>query len=173
MNKGLEVIEARWLFDTTADRIEVVIHPQSIIHSMVEFQDGSIIAQLSDTDMRAAIGFALSHPKRIDCGVAGLNFPDIGALTFESPDLDRFPLLKAAYDSLQSDETVAPILLNAADEVAVEFFLRGDIPFGKIAPTVLEAMDDAPSMEITSLEDVIALHEDTCARVRRMLSEGV
>jgi 1-deoxy-D-xylulose-5-phosphate reductoisomerase len=165
MNKGLEVIEARWLFDIEPSRIEVVIHPQSIIHSMVEFEDTSIIAQLSDTDMRAAIAYGMSYPERIDGPVTPLNFPEIASLTFESPDFDRFPLLGAAYHSLESDETVAPIVLNAADEVAVGLFLEGRIRFRDIPVIALKAMERIPSATISTLQDVIDLHNETCSRV--------
>ncbi len=166
MNKGLEVIEARWLFDVDPSKIEVVIHPQSVIHSMVEFQDTSIIAQLSDPDMRAPISYAMAYPDRIESGAKDISFPEIAALTFESPDMKKFPLLKAAYDSLEADEQVAPIILNAADEVAVGMFLDGMIPFSQIAPMVLKAMDTIPSVRPAGLEDVIALHKEQCAKMK-------
>ncbi len=147
-------------------KIEVVIHPQSVIHSMVEFQDTSIIAQLSDPDMRAPISYAMAYPDRIESGAKDISFPEIAALTFESPDMKKFPLLKAAYDSLEADEQVAPIILNAADEVAVGMFLDGMIPFSQIAPMVLKAMDTIPSVRPAGLEDVIALHEEQCAKMK-------
>lgn len=166
MNKGLEVIEARWLFDIDPSKIEVVIHPQSIIHSMVEFQDTSIMAQLSAPDMRAPISYAMAYPDRIESGANDISFPEIAALTFESPDRARFPLLEAAYHSLESDERVAPVILNAADEVAVGMFLDGLIPFSRIAPMVLKAMEKIPSVRLDSLEDVITLHKEQCAKMK-------
>ncbi len=166
MNKGLEVIEARWLFDVPASRIEVVIHPQSICHSMVEFTDGSIIAQLGATDMRIPISFALAYPNRIDAGADPISFPELGSLTFMEPDLQKFPLLKAAYDSLESDEHAAPIILNAADEVAVELFLQERIPFDKIPVIVLDALDSIPAPKVQTLAEIVDFHDRVVRQVR-------
>ena len=144
MNKGLEVIEARWLFDVPASKIEVVIHPQSIVHSMVEFEDGSILAQLGATDMRIPISYALAFPQRIASGTLPVSFPELGSLTFREPDMDKFPLLKAAYQALEDDGASASIILNAADEVAVELFLADKIPFSYISRIVLESWIQSP-----------------------------
>ena len=124
MNKGLEVIEARWLFDVEAERIDVVVHPQSIVHSCVEFADGSILAHLGPTDMRIPIQYALLYPRRGEAPVQRLSLSEVGRLTFEPPDRDRFPALDLAYEALRRGGT-APAVLNAANEVAVELFLAG------------------------------------------------
>jgi 1-deoxy-D-xylulose-5-phosphate reductoisomerase len=136
MNKGLEVIEARWLFDIAPERIEVVIHPQSIVHSLVEYVDGSVIAQLSNPDMRVPIAHALGFPERIASGARSLDLGAIGQLSFERPDNERFPCLPLAYAALQAGGT-APAVLNAANEIAVEAFLGGKLAFTAI-PRVIE-----------------------------------
>lgn len=128
MNKGLEVIEAHWLFDMPYDRIDVVIHPESIIHSMVEFQDGSVMAQLGVPDMRVPIQYALSHPERLPLNIRPLDLITIGALHFRPADFARYPCLKMAYEAGRAGGTM-PAVLNAANEVAVERFLAGEIPF--------------------------------------------
>jgi 1-deoxy-D-xylulose-5-phosphate reductoisomerase len=140
MNKGLEVIEARWLFDLSADRIDVHIHPQSIVHSMVEYVDGSVIAQLGIPDMKAPIAYALSYPERLPLNLPPLDLCSLGSLTFEKPDFDRFACLALAYEALREGGT-APAVLNAANEVAVEAFLTGEIPFLEI-PAVIRATLD-------------------------------
>ncbi|HEX6266302.1 MAG TPA: 1-deoxy-D-xylulose-5-phosphate reductoisomerase [Burkholderiales bacterium] len=141
MNKGLEVIEARWLFDVEAGRIEVLIHPQSIVHSLVEYVDGSVIAQLSNPDMRVPIAHALAYPQRIASGARPLDLAGMKDLSFERPDHQRFPCLPLAYAALQAGGT-APAALNAANEVAVEAFLAGRLPFTAI-PRVIEATLEA------------------------------
>ena len=123
MNKGLEVIEARWLFDARPEQIEVVIHPESVVHSLVEYVDGSVIAQLGNPDMRTPIAHALGFPQRIESGAQRLNFLQVGTLNFEAPDFARFPCLRLAYAALEAGET-GPVTLNAANEVAVDRFLR-------------------------------------------------
>ena len=128
MNKGLEVIEARWLFGVTPDRLDVVIHPQSVIHSMVEYVDGSVLAQMGNPDMRTPIAHALAYPERIASGVRPLDLAAIGRLDFEKPDLVRFPCLELAYDALRAGGG-APAILNAANEIAVGAFLEGRIRF--------------------------------------------
>lgn len=163
MNKGLEVIEAHWLFDVPASRIEVVIHPESVIHSMVEFSDGSILAQMGAPDMRMPISYALAFPDRIESGTRHVSFPALGALTFHEPDTERFALLRAAYQSL-ADES-APIILNAADEVAVELFLAERIPFHWIARIVLDALQRTDSQPVDTLDEIEAYHEHVTARV--------
>jgi 1-deoxy-D-xylulose-5-phosphate reductoisomerase len=139
MNKGLEVIEARWLFDMTADRIDVVVHPQSIVHSMVEFCDGSILAQLGVTDMRLPIQYAFSYPARWAAPVAPLDITRAGTLEFHPPDLDRFPSLRLAYRALEHGGAW-PVVLNAANEVAVEAFLDGRLPFVAIPQVIDQAL---------------------------------
>ncbi len=163
MNKGLEVIEARWLFDVDPSRIEVVIHPQSVIHSMVEYVDGSTIAQLSNPDMRVPIAHALAYPARIDSGASPLNLAAIGRLDFESPDVQRFPCLALAYCALEAGGT-APAILNAANEVAVEAFLDGRLAFTGIAQVDQEVLGLVPSGEAASLE--VVLEADRAARAR-------
>ena len=132
MNKGLEVIEARWLFDVEPDRVEVVVHPQSIVHSLVEFRDTSVLAQLGLPDMRVPIAVALAHPERLPLDVPRLDLAAVGRLEFETPDTKRFPCLALAYAALGGAEA-APAVLNAANEVAVESFLAGAMPFPHIA----------------------------------------
>ena len=136
MNKGLEVIEARWLFDLPVERIEVLIHPQSIVHSLVEYVDGSVIAQLSNPDMRVPIAYALAHPERIGSGAQPLDLADLKNLAFEKLDPQRFPCLQLAYAAMRAGGS-APAVLNAANEVAVEAFLARRIPFTAI-PGVIE-----------------------------------
>jgi 1-deoxy-D-xylulose-5-phosphate reductoisomerase len=158
MNKGLEVIEARWLFGMTAREIDVVIHPQSIVHSMVELRDGSLIAQLSVTDMRLPIQYAFSYPDRWEGPTAPLDVCRLGTLEFLPPDLQRFPCLRLAYDALKQGGAW-PIVLNAANEVAVEQFLRGALPFVGI-PRVIEAAlnaSDRDSLAPDTLDDVRAV----------------
>ena len=136
MNKGLEVIEAHWLFGAPADKIDVVIHPQSVIHSMVTYRDGSVIAQLGNPDMRTPIAYGLGYPERIDAGVVPLDFAKVGKLEFELLDLERFPCVRIAYEALKRGGT-APAILNAVNEVAVEAFLQGQMRFVDI-PSVIE-----------------------------------
>jgi 1-deoxy-D-xylulose-5-phosphate reductoisomerase len=134
MNKGLEVIEARWLFDVKAEQVDVVVHPQSIVHSLVEFRDGSVLAQLGLPDMRVPIAVALAHPERLPLDVPRLDLAQVGQLDFEAPDRKRFPCLDLAYAALAADEA-APAVLNAANEVSVAAFLEGGIGFPWIART--------------------------------------
>jgi 1-deoxy-D-xylulose-5-phosphate reductoisomerase len=161
MNKGLEVIEASWLFGFPPQRIEVVVHPQSVIHSMVEFVDGSVVAQLGAPDMRTPIAYALAHPERIESGSASLDFSRLGALSFEPPDLRRFRCLALAYEALAGG-TACTAALNAANEVAVEAFLDRRLPFERIADVIEETLNAADDMEPKSIEDVLAI--DAAAR---------
>ncbi len=154
MNKGLEVIEARWLFGVGGDRIDVVIHPQSVIHSMVQYTDGSVLAQLGNPDMRTPIAHALAYPQRIASGVAPLDFASIAGLTFETPDLNRFPCLRLAYAALKADG-LAPTVLNAANEIAVSAFLDRQISYLDIASTVEAVLNTCDTGEADSLEDVL------------------
>jgi 1-deoxy-D-xylulose-5-phosphate reductoisomerase len=166
MNKGLEVIEASWLFGFPAGRIEVVVHPQSVIHSMVEFVDGSVVAQLGTPDMRTPIAYALSYPERIDSGSAALDFAQLGALTFEAPDLRRFRCLALAFEALAGG-TARTATLNAANEVAVEAFLKGRLPFAGIAPLIEETLHAVDADEPDSIEAVLAVDD----RARRVAAE--
>ena len=153
MNKGLEVIEAHHLFQMSYNRIDVTIHPQSIIHSMIEFQDGACLAQLGAPDMRGPIGYAMGYPERVSYGAQRLDFAKIGTLTFAEPDRDRFPCLDYAYEALKEGGS-APVTLNGANEEAVGAFLRGDVKFGAIARAVRFALDEAKTVKIESFEQV-------------------
>lgn len=161
MNKGLEVIEARWLFDVEPERIEVLIHPQSIVHSLVEYVDGSVIAQLSNPDMRVPIAHALAHPERISSGARPLDLATMKNLSFERPDHQRFPCLPLAYAALRAGGT-APAALNAANEVAVEAFLAGRLPFTAIPRLIEATLDAVPHSDSSSLENV--MQADAVAR---------
>ncbi len=161
MNKGLEFIEARWLFDVKPKDIEVVIHPQSIIHSMVEYLDGSVLAQLGHPDMRTPIAHALAWPDRIEAGVASLDFMSLSQLTFEQPDAERFPALSLAI-SVASMPTSAATVLNAANEMAVQAFLEGRISFGHITQLLERVIEATDFFELESIEAVLA--EDDRAR---------
>lgn len=153
MNKGFEVIEAKWLFDIDADKIEVVVHPESIIHSMVEFTDGAVIAQLGCPDMREPIGFALSFPERITVGNRKLNFAELGNISFEAPDLKRFPNLALAYESIRRGGNI-PCALNAANEVAVAAYLKGLISFYDISKINERCMAGVDFVAEPSLDDI-------------------
>jgi 1-deoxy-D-xylulose-5-phosphate reductoisomerase len=155
MNKGLEVIEARWLFDVAPERIEVLIHPQSIVHSLVEYADGSMISQLSNPDMRVPIAHALAWPERIASGAQPLDLASIRHLSFEKPDLARFPCLSLAYAALRRGGT-APAVLNAANEVAVEAFLAGRLPFTGIPGVIADTLDSVPARAADDLAAVMA-----------------
>lgn len=154
MNKGLEVIEAHWLFGAPADKIEVMIHPQSVIHSMVSYIDGSVLAQLGNPDMRTPIANALAYPERIESGVAQLDLAQIGQLFFERPDFGRFPCLKLAYDALQAGGSSAAIL-NAANEVAVQAFLNQEIGFRMIDQVIARVMDKLPHGPVADIDALI------------------
>ena len=155
MNKGLEVIEAHWLFNAKPSQIEVVVHPQSIIHSMVEYVDGSILAQLGNPDMRTPIAYALGYPNRIESGVSALNLLEIAKLEFEAPDVKRFPCLQLAYDALNMGGT-APAILNAVNELAVAAFLNKQIRFLDISILIAKALNSIKVAPVTSLEQLIA-----------------
>jgi 1-deoxy-D-xylulose 5-phosphate reductoisomerase len=155
MNKGLEMIEARWLFDVMPEQIEVVIHPQSIVHSLVEYKDGSVIAQLGIPDMRIPIAYALSCPERLDLGLSHLNLAQCGNLTFEQPDHQRFPALRMAYEALAMGG-VKPAVFNAANEVAVEAFLAGRIGFTRITTIVATALEATGQGDELDLQAILA-----------------
>lgn len=154
MNKGLEVIEAHWLFGLPADRIDVVVHPQSIIHSMVEFVDGSVKAQLGLPDMKLPIQYALTHPDRLPMNGGRVSFPRLEQMTFFEPDRKRFPCLDLAYEALRADGTM-PAVLNAANEVAVAGFLDRALPFDRIADVIRRTMDEHRPIAHPDLDDIV------------------
>jgi 1-deoxy-D-xylulose-5-phosphate reductoisomerase len=155
MNKGLEVIEAHWLFNADADQIQVVIHPQSVIHSMVEYIDGSVMAQLGNPDMRTPIAYALGFPERIDSGVSALDLFQIARLDFEAPDTQRFPCIALAYMALRAGGT-APAVLNAANEIAVAAFLERKLPFQAIAGVIEHTLGAISNGAVDTLDQVLA-----------------
>ena len=166
MNKGLEVIEARWLFDVPPERIEVLIHAQSIVHSLVEFVDGSVMAQLSNPDMRVPIAHALAFPERIESGALPLDLAAIGQLSFERPDAHRFPCLALAYAALREGGT-APAVLSAANEVAVSAFLEGKLRYTAIPQVIERTLRQAPATQADSVDAVL----DADRSARRVASE--
>ena len=168
MNKGLEVIEARWLFDFEPERIKVVVHPESIVHSAVEFEDGAVIAQLGSADMRTPIAYSLGWPERLDGHAKRMSFSEIARLTFEKPDLETFPLLKLAYDALKADDG-STIVLNAANEIAVEAFLEGRIGFKDIFNVVEYIMDNVRKI-IPDTDSEVILYNDY---VRKFCMENI
>ncbi|MDR0806141.1 MAG: 1-deoxy-D-xylulose-5-phosphate reductoisomerase [Enterobacteriaceae bacterium] len=163
MNKGLEYIEARWLFNASAEQMEVLIHPQSVIHSMVRYQDGSVIAQLGTPDMRTPIAHAMAYPKRVPSGVNHLDFCRIGALTFEQPDFDRYPCLKLAIQASNAGQA-ATTALNAANESSVGAFLQQKITFTDIAAINHQVMEQLIHAEPNSIDEVLSI--DSWARLR-------
>jgi 1-deoxy-D-xylulose-5-phosphate reductoisomerase len=169
MNKGLEVIEARWLFGFGSDQISVVVHPQSIIHSMVEMVDGSVMAQLGVTDMKHPIQYALTHPERRPTSLAPLNLTSLGNLQFEQPDTERFPCLELAIRALDTGGTM-PAVLNAANEVAVQAFLNDELRFGDIPGVVEAVMAEHTPAQADSLDSVLAA--DGWARERAIIGLG-
>ena len=154
MNKGLEVIEARWLFDVQPDKIDVNIHPQSIIHSMVEYIDGCVIAQLGMPDMKAPIAYAISYPERVDSGVQPLDLTALSGLTFTRPDLKRFPCLGLAYRAMADGESM-PAVMNAANEIAVDAFLSNRISYLQIAELIERTMDNHQAHRLNSIDEVL------------------
>ena len=155
VNKGLEVIEARWLFDMPPEKISVVVHPQSVIHSMIEFEDGAVLAQLGRPDMRGPIGYAMGYPERLPYGAEPLDFAALSKLTFAAPDMERFPGLALARAALEEGGS-APVILNGANEAAVAAFLEERIPFGRIAEIIAETMNACPRFAIDEIGDVHA-----------------
>lgn len=153
MNKGLEIIESRWLFDVDPKQIEVVVHRQSIIHSMIEYNDGAVIAQMGPTDMRQPIQLAFGHPERLDSVVGHLNFHTLKNLTFEAPNLEKFPCLRHAMDAITAGGAM-PLIMNAANEAAVELFLEKRIRFGDIEKSVARAMDKFSGMPGETLIEI-------------------
>jgi 1-deoxy-D-xylulose-5-phosphate reductoisomerase len=169
MNKGLEVIEACWLFATSPERVEVVVHPQSVIHSMVEYDDGSVLAQLSNPDMRTPIAHGLGWPERLSAGVEPLDILVRETLDFEAPDLEAFPCLKLAMQAAEAADG-APVVLNAANEVAVAAFLAERLSFTGIAELVEATLDDVSRSHCDNLEDVLALDRRARAAAERRLT---
>ena len=163
MNKGLEVIEAHWLFGLPLEQIKVLIHPESVVHSMVRYRDGSVMAQLGQPDMRTPIAFGLAWPNRIDAGVAPLDLTQLSGLHFTEPDLQRFPCLGLAFAAAKQGGT-SPTVLNAANEIAVAAFLEGRLPYLKIAQAVEFALNQLPGQKAGSLDEVLAVDRE--ARLR-------
>jgi 1-deoxy-D-xylulose-5-phosphate reductoisomerase len=169
MNKGLEVIEAHWLFNAAPEQIQVVVHPQSVIHSLVQYVDGSVVAELGNPDMRTPIAHALAYPERIEAGVASLDLFSIAQLNFERPDLKRFPCLELAYRALKAGGN-APAVMNAANEIAVAAFLEERLPFLGIADVISASLDDVPATTATDLDAVLAADEAGRSAARRVLA---
>lgn len=171
VNKGLEIIEAHHLFDMPAEKIRVTVHPQSVIHSMVEFEDGAVLAQLGCPDMRGPIGYAMAYPQRLPYEAKRLDFAQLGSLSFEEPDPDRFPALGYAVEALRAGGAM-PIVLNGANEVAVAAFLRGEIAFGRISEIIRDALDCVSQRGISCIGDVYQADADAraCANefIRRL-----
>ncbi len=172
MNKGLEVIEARWLFDLAPQDIQVVVHPQSVVHSMVEYVDGSVLAQMGNPDMRTPIAHALSWPRRIDSGVASLNLFDVARLDFEQPDFERFPCLQLAYDAVAAGGVMAAVL-NAANEVAVDAFLNGRIPFTAIPRLNQAVMESAEQVQPQSIEHLLEVDQQSRRQAEQFIPQMV
>ena len=168
MNKGLEYIEAKWLFGLET-KVEVIIHRQSIIHSMIEFVDTSIMAQLGIPDMRVPIAYALSYPDRLDCELPSLDLSQLSRLDFETPDYEKFPCLKLAIDALDAGETL-PAVLNAANEIAVQAFLDEQISFKEISEIIRTTMQNHKSKPVTALEDVLSADRWTREEARKLIS---
>ncbi len=169
MNKGLEVIEARWLFNAAPHAIEVIVHPQSVIHSMVRYRDGSVVAQLGTPDMRTPIAHALAWPDRMDAGVAALDFASLSALTFEAPDTTHFPCLRLAFDALNAGGN-APAVLNAANELAVAAFLDGQLAFTGIPTLVETALTRFAGQGSDSVDTLLACDHEVRAFCRQKLA---
>ncbi|HEY3130778.1 MAG TPA: 1-deoxy-D-xylulose-5-phosphate reductoisomerase [Acidobacteriota bacterium] len=172
MNKGLEIIEAHHLFSMPAEKIEVLIHPQSVIHSMVRTVDGSVIAQMGITDMRLPILYALSYPDRTPSPLPSLNLTACGPLNFQQPELSRFPCLKFAYDALRAGGSM-PVVLNAANEFAVSQFLQEEIPFSAIPTMIASLMAEHTPVAIQDLDQILDIDADTRARARHLVEKTV
>ena len=168
MNKGFEVIEARWLFDTPVEKINVVVHPESVIHSMVEFEDGAVIAQMASPDMREPIQFAIGFPERLPLSNQKLDFAELGSLSFFKPDLDRFPALGLAFKAMERGGNI-PCVLNAANESAVAAFLRDEIPFYGISDVVGECMEKAQFIAEPTVEDIFATNSRARSDADRLI----
>jgi 1-deoxy-D-xylulose-5-phosphate reductoisomerase len=172
MNKALEIIEAHWLFGAPASAIEILVHPQSVVHSMVEYADGSVIAQLGNPDMRTPIAQALAHPDRIDAGVPSLDLARLATLTFEAPDFERFRALALAYEVLAAGGT-APAIFNAANEVAVAAFLSGELAFPRITEVIEATLGRVPAGPVARLADVVEADAVARSAARAALDRAV
>ena len=170
MNKGLEIIEARWLFGTPGDKIDVVIHPESIIHSMVEYADGSVIAQMGHPDMREAIQFAFSFPHRLPLDNKKLNFAELGSMSFEAPDHERFPALGLAYEALRKGGNM-PCIMNAANEAAVAAFLQEKIDFYDITDVVRETMETSEFIKFPDIYAIFGTNEAALAKAKTLIDK--
>lgn len=168
MNKGLEVIEAKWLFGVDVDKINVLVHPQSIVHSMVEFEDGAVIAQLGAPDMREPIQYALSYPHRLPLNNKKLDFAALQSLEFYAPDFEKFPCLGLAFKAIERGGT-APTAMNAANEVAVKAYLEGKIGFYDIADLISHTMDSVAVIDTPTLDEVFAVNDEAASVARRIL----
>jgi len=172
MNKGLEVIEACWLFHTTPDRIDVVLHPQSVIHSMVEYCDGSVLAQLGNPDMRTPIAHALAWPERIGSGVGSLDLFAVAQLDFEEPNVERFPCLKLAYQAIEAGGS-APAVLNAANEVAVAAFLQERMRFTAISEVIMRTLSLFSAGKGSTLAELLSIDAEARVRAEQIVCELV
>ena len=170
MNKGLEIIEAKWLFGTPGDKINVVIHPESIIHSMVEYADGSVIAQMGHPDMREAIQFAFSFPHRLPLDNRKLNFAELGSMTFEAPDRNKFPALGIAYEALRQGGNM-PCIMNAANEAAVAAFLQERIGFYDITDVVRNTMESMEFIARPELDAIFATNQEACIKANTLIDK--
>jgi 1-deoxy-D-xylulose-5-phosphate reductoisomerase len=170
MNKGFEVIEACWLFGLSADEVDVVVHPQSSVHAMVEYTDGSVIAQISATDMRMPIQYALTYPAREPAPVPRIDWTETRSWTFSAPDRKRFPALRLAYEALRAGGSAA-CTLNAADEIAVEAFLAGQISFPSIAEVVEETLGRVPVRQAASVQEILDIDEQSRSTARKIVRE--
>jgi 1-deoxy-D-xylulose-5-phosphate reductoisomerase len=168
MNKGLEVIEARWLFDATPEQIKVVVHPQSVVHSMVQYVDGSVLAQLGNPDMRTPIAHAMAWPERHGSGVASLDLFEVARLDFEEPDTQRFPCLRLAFDAVAA-AGVAPVVLNAANEVAVDAFLSKQLAFVRIPEIIETVLSQNLEGDLDSVEGLMAIDQAARAATEQLI----
>ena len=169
MNKGFEVIEAKWLFGVEASRIHVVVHPESVVHSMVEFEDGAVLAQLGCPDMRLPIALAMAYPTRLPLEGKRLDFGTLGSLTFAEPDRDKFPCLQLAFDAIGQGGNI-PCAMNAANEAAVAAYLKDKIRFYDIPEVISAVMAGTSFLQEPSLEDIFATHEEAFAQAQRRIS---
>jgi 1-deoxy-D-xylulose-5-phosphate reductoisomerase len=170
MNKGLELIEARWLFNLSRDKLGILIHPQSIVHSLVEMRDGSMLAQLSQTDMRIPIQYALTYPERSESGLPALDLSRIRNLEFYDVDLDQFPLVRLAYEALEREQAFS-VALNAANELAVEAYLEKQINFAQIHEVVADALASQQNTDVRTLDDIFAVDREARERTRQQLQQ--
>lgn len=170
MNKGFEVIEARWLFDLNPEQIEVVVHPQSIVHSMVQFEDGTVKAQLGVPDMRLPIRYALSYPKRLKCKAGRLSINDYATLSFEHPDTERFPHLSFAFEALRKGGNM-PCIMNAANEILVAAFLNGEIAYTHMAKLLMRSMEESAFIKNPVYDDYVATDNEVRRQVQSLISQ--